>query len=311
MTRQYRRVSDAARHTFSAVTALPLLLVPVRVRASECAAPQHDLRRAPGEYLAAFPNTGTLWLTDEEAGDFRSSECVFRATSDSSAIPAVATLHPAAIPAASDNASEAGCGNPGTRLSLRVIQVAPSTPLQIGEEYAVACDGDQVLYPRITAASPAGPEHIDVSVRDLRRIEACGDAQYLRLDLDPVPESFFASGGLILVEYDEGAVDIIRGVEQHGTFVSAYVDLPLASQQTLTLRVVDALGAEFDNLVVDVSGMGRNPDEGCTLGSVRQSWLTLFLSLLWGRRRRSSRLATPLGPSGSPPPAHRPSARAR
>lgn len=306
MTRRYRCTpgrSRTTRRSSLALTALHLLIIPARVHASECAAPQHELRRAPSDYLAAFPNTGTLWLTDEEAGDFTSGECIFRATSDSSATPAVAALHPVATPEPSDNVSEAGCGNPGTRLSLRVLEIAPSVPLEVGEEYAVVCGSDEVLYPRVTAAPPPVPEHIDVSVRDIRRIEACGGAEYLRIDLAPISESFFASGGLLLVEYGEDAVDIIRGLEGHAGFGAAYIDLPLSSQHTLTLRAVDALGVEFDSVVVDVGGIGRDPEEpACGIGRrppPHAGWLLLACVALLVGGRRPGRAS--VASSGTPP----------
>ena len=230
---------------------------------------------------------------EDRAAALLDAACVIRDTSAASPDVAVDVV---AIPMGEldEHDLARGCES-GSRFSKSLVRFSPTTALAPETRYEVRCSGvEGFRLPFATGDEAVSPPPPVIEVGDVSVIENgnCSGIPELQLEFPGLQTEFFSQGGMILVEYGPGRIDYAHTqattLIRDGTYRIPFA-LPLADDDTISVRAVNGAGVAGPVTVVDVAGLGadeRAPRCGVAAGAGIDARLVVMLLIFVGRRRR-------------------------
>lgn len=222
-------------------------------------------------------------LYSDEVGQILDGDpnCVVSRVGGDEEIPASIDV----APFSSESFPTRGCGT-SLAFMATFVRFAPEALLEPNSTYRIECDGDFMFeYGEFVTGDQVASPPPELIIEDIGVEEWCDEKRLMRLDIRGLDSSFWEEGGVIIAEYEDGAIDWV-GFE----FPPFLLELPEEGDEVVTLTVVNGAGVAGPPMELDVTAIAgpRGIEGGCSIGRLPRSFyvLCLCLLLLRGRSRR-------------------------
>jgi hypothetical protein len=215
-------------------------------------------------------------------------DCVVSRVGDGEQLPASIDV----APPSHESFPTRGCDT-GVAFENTFVRFIPEAPLEPSSTYRIQCNGDfDFEYGEFITSDRMASPAPELVVEDIGVEEWCDLKRLMRLDIRRLDPSFWEEGGVIIAEYENGAIDWVGMAPDSGP---VFLELPEVGDEVVTLTVVNGAGLAGPPLELDVTEIAgsRGLEGGCSIGGVPRSFFLLSLCLLL--RGRSRRLGSRCG----------------